>query len=289
MPVVTLTAFFRDDDGHGWSETHQVDGGVTITSLATILTPFDDLMKKFRVPLLASDGFYIGCRASYTTANKQRAGSNLLAPLPIKGPGDVDDQDRQMNLASDAVKVTMKNAADTARSDIYLRGVPDAVISAGQLFLAGAVGTPWNRALKAYASALKGAAYGWVGVNPATTSRGTTNDAVQQVDGTVLFTVLQTNGIPLPVTLDPIPIKFAKINRSKSILNRLIMCTVVDATHVKSVQQISFNSFDTAGVYSALVKGFIPYDHYGYVKAASRKTGKPFGVGRGRLPAQVLH
>jgi hypothetical protein len=84
-------------------------------------------------------------------------------------------------------------------------------------------------------------------------------------------------------------VKFAKINHSKSILNRTLVCTVTDATHVKTVNQIAFGSFDTPGIFTLKETGFIPYDHFSYYKAGSRKTGKVFGVGPGRSPAQTLH
>jgi len=183
----------------------------------------------------------------------------------------------------------MKNAADTARSDIYLRGVPDNVIQAGQLYFGVKGGTAYKRALQSYTDALKGSVYGWLGINPATTPRGTVTQAVQNLDGTVTFTVLSTNGVPIPASLEPVPVKFSGINRGKSILNRQLMVRVINPTTLTTVNQVAFTSFDTQGKFIAQVRGFIPYDHYGYVKLASRKTGKPFGVGRGRLPAQTLH
>jgi len=32
MATVRLTGFFADDDGHGWSEQHDIDGGVSVVS-----------------------------------------------------------------------------------------------------------------------------------------------------------------------------------------------------------------------------------------------------------------
>ncbi len=289
MPVITLTAFMRDDDAHGWEEAHQVDGGAGSPSLTPFLTAFDNLMKTFRVPLLAADGYYIGCRASYKTATNQTAGSNLLADIPIKGPDKIGGESVEMNLASDAVKIRMQNAASTANSDVYLRGVPDQIIQAGQLLFSGKVGGPWKRSLQAYTDALKGAAYGWFGENPALSPKGNVTAVVQNADGTVTFTVATTNGAPMPAAGTKIAVGFAKINNSKSILNRTFVCVVVNNTTLTTMKQISFGSFDTPGTFRIRVVGFIPYDHYSYARAGTRKTGRPFGAGRGRLSAQTLH
>jgi len=57
VPVINLTAFFRDDDGHGWSEGYQIFDGTTSPPLTPFLNNFDTLMKKFRLQLLAGDGY----------------------------------------------------------------------------------------------------------------------------------------------------------------------------------------------------------------------------------------
>src|SRR5436190_23112871 len=86
MPTVRLTAFFKDDDGHGWSETHDKDGGGAITSLPSYITNFNTLMQTFRRPLLGGDALYIGCRGSYKTVNGAIAGDKILLDPPMRGP-----------------------------------------------------------------------------------------------------------------------------------------------------------------------------------------------------------
>lgn len=289
MPPVRLTGFFRDDDGHGWSEQHDIDGGVTITTLTPFLLNFDGLMKSTRRPMLAGDGYYIGCRAAYKTDDGRIAASNLLAEVPVVGTKTVAGQEVWMNESSDAIKVRLQNAASTANSDIYLRGVWDAVMVGGQVFFGGDQGTAFKRLLTAYVDALRQGAYGWMGVNPNLTPRGKVTSYEQTAEGTIRFTVAATNGKPMPANGSKVQVKFSRINGSASILNRTIVCVVESPTSLLSVPIIGATAFETEGTFSIPVKGFIPYDHFSYVKLGTRKTGRPFGVQRGRLSAMVLH
>ena len=289
MPIVRLTAFFRDDDGHGWSEQHDQDGGPGTPTLAGILSQFDSFNKQFRRPLLAADGYYIGCRASYKTANGQTAASNILNDPPLIGQQTSGGTPTYMNQASNAVKLRMQNAANTANSDVYLRGVWDAVFNGGVIDFTSAQGAAWKVLMTAYVDQLRGLVYGWQGIDPALTSRGAVTGYVQNEIGTVTLTIAVGNAIPLPAVGTKINVNFARINEGRSSLNRSLVCVVASPTTLTTVRQIAVSEFLSNGTYIAPVKGFIPYDHFGYVKAANRKTGRPFGVAPGRLPARTLH
>lgn len=290
MPSVRLTAFFKDDDGHGWSETHDKDGGASVTSLTTFLTAFDNLMLQARRPLLGGDAFYIGCRASYKTADGTIAGDNLLKDPPVRGVQTFGGVDVNMDEASVAVKMRFRNDASTARSDAYIRGMWRQVILAGTLDFGNAVGAEWKRRADIYAAALVSGGYGWVGTNPALTSRGNVTGYVQDPAGTVTLTLAVGNGVALPAAGTKLPIKFARINDSKSVLNRTLVCVVnVGGTTVTTREQVAVSDFQTSGTYVATRTGFIPYAALSYYRLTSRKTGRPFGVAPGRLPAKVLH
>jgi hypothetical protein len=289
MPVIRLTAFFKDDDGHGWSETHDKDGGGSVTSLTTFLLAFDTLMKSFRRPLLAGDSFYLGCRASYKTADGSTAGDNIELDPPMRGPQTFSGIDLNMTAPEAAVKGRFRNDASTARSDVYMRGFPGTVIVAGVLDFNGLVGAEWKRRADLYAGALVANGYGWVGTTPASTSRGKVTGYAANANGTVTLNITPTNGIAVPVAGTKLAIKFARINRSKSILNRSLVCIVdVGAAAVTTTELIAVAEFETAGTYVATIKGFIPYAALSYYKLAKRKTGRPFGVAPGRLPVQTL-
>lgn len=290
MPTVRLTAFFKDDDGHGWSETHDKSGGEAITSLTSYLTNFNTLMETFRRPLLGGDAFYLGCRASYKTAAGAIAGDNTLKDPPMRGPQTYSGITVNMDAPEVAVKMRFRNDASTARSDAYLRGMWRQVIDAGVLNFTDTAGAEWKRRADAYAAALISGGYGWVGTNPAATSRGDVTGYQENPDGTVTLNVTPTNGIALPAAGTRVAVKFARINNSKSILNRLLVCVVAPGgAALDTTERIAVSDFETNGTYIATVTGFIPYAAVSYYRLSQRKTGRPFGVGRGRLPVQVLH
>jgi len=185
MPTVRLTAFFKDDDSHGWSETHDKDGGAPAPSLTTFLSAFDTLMKTYRRPLLGGDAFYLGCRASYKTDNGVIAGDNIELDPPMRGPQTFGGQPVNMTAPEAAVKMRFRNDASTARSDVYIRGMWSQVIDAGVLNFDTTAGTEWKRRADLYAAALVSNAYGWVGTNPTSTSRGKVTGYTSNANGTV--------------------------------------------------------------------------------------------------------
>lgn len=290
MPTVRLTAFFKDDDGHGWSETHDKSGGEAVTSLTSFLTNFNNLMITNRRPLLGGDAFYIGCRASYKTAGGAIAGDNVLLDPALRGPQTFAGNDVNMDAPEVAIKMRFRNDASTARTDVYIRGMWRQCIIAGVLNFTDPIGAEWKTRSDAYASALVAGGYGWVGTNPTATSRGKVTGYQENPDGTVTLNVTPTNGIVLPAAGTKLAVKFARINKSKSILNRLLICTVeAGGAALTTVNRVATSEFETEGTYIATVTGFIPYAALSYRKLAQRKTGRPFGVGRGRLSAQTLH
>jgi len=289
MPTIRLTGFFRDDDGNGWQEQHDVDGGVSVTSLVPYITNFDNLMKSARRPLLAGDGFYIGCRASYRTGNGTIAAVNKLPDTPLRGTQTVMGIEIGMDKASTAVKVRMSNAANTANSDMYLRGIWDDVVAYGQLNFGGTAGIKFKQLLDTYVAGLLQLGYGWQGLNPALTSRGEVTNYVQNADGTVTLTVFAKNGVALPAVGTKAQAEFAKINNSKSALNRTLVVNVVGVGSLKTIKRVAVSDFETEGTYIMGVKGFIPYALSTYNKLSSRKTGRPFGLTPGRRSAATLH
>lgn len=290
MSLVRLTAFMKDDDGHGWSESHDFDSGGAAPDIATILPAFDNLMKSKRVPLLCGDSFYIGARASFKTAQNAAAGDNVENDPPIRGPQTVGGVDINMTAPEAAIKMRLRNAAATAKSDVYLRGFPKQCVNAGVLDFVSAIGAGWKAKADQYVEALKAGAYGWVGINPATTSRGKVTGYTRDADGTIIFNVTPTNGVPLPAAGTKLNVKFARINRSRSVLNRTLVCTVlVGAVTVQCEEVIAVDDFANDGTYIAAQNAFIPYSAVSYYRLAKRKTGRPFGVGPGRLKASILH
>lgn len=289
MPIVRLTAFFKDDDGHGWSESHDKDGGPGNPALTTFLSNFNTLMDTFRRPMLGGDAFYLGCRASYKTTTGAIAGDNIEKDPPMRGPQTSGGVVVNMTAPEAAVKMRFRNQASTARSDVYIRGMWQQVIRAGVLDFVNTEGAEWKRRADEYAAALVAGNYGWAGTDPALTSRGNVTTYTVNVNGTVTLTLAPTNGVALPAAGTRAAFKFARINDSKSILNRLVVCKVdVGGTTVTTAQPIGAGPFESSGTYILTVKGLIPYAAVSYYRLSHRKTGRPFGVQPGRLPAQAL-
>lgn len=287
---VHLTAFFRDDDGHGFTESHAVDGGSTDPDLTPIIALYSDFNKIYRAPLLAGDGFYIGCRASYRASDGKIAASPNFPNLVIQGTKMVGSVLIEMNECQDAVKIRFQNAASKANADIYLRGVWDDIIEAGQLNFGGAVGAAFQTALTAYENRLVLNNYGWLGIDPTLTTRGNVTNYTVNVAGTVTFNLTRTLGPALPVAGTRVQVRFAKINGGKSILNRTFVCVVdVGGLTVTTLKQVAASDFATAGTFVSQVKSLILYHHVARRSPSSRKTGRPFGVGRGRQSAATLH
>lgn len=290
MALVRLTSFFKDDDGHGWSEQHDKDSGGVPPDITALLTAYDTLMVSKRLPLLCGDSFYIGCRVTFRTAQNQNAGDNIENDPPKRGPQTQGGEPLNMSAPEAAIKMRLRNAASTQKSDVYLRGFPKNLIDAGVLTFAGAIPSGWKNKADEYAAALVAGNYGWVGVNSANTSRGKVTGYQRQVDGTVLFNLTPTNGVPMPAAGTKLNVKFARINRSKSVLNRVLVCTVgVGGTTVQCEEVIACDDFANDGSYIATQVSFIPYAAVSYYRLSQRKTGRPFGVGPGRLPVRILH
>lgn len=290
MPIVRLTAFFKDDDGHGWSETHDKDGGVGVIALTAFLTNFNNLMQSQRRVLLSGDSFYLGCRGSYPTATGAIAGDNLELDPPLRGPQTYLGNQLQMGAPEVAIKMRFRNEASTARSDAYIRGQWNPLITAGVLDFSSVLGLEWKTRADAYAAALIQGSYGWQGTDPALTPRGKVTGYVQNADGTVTLTVNATNGVAMPPATTKLNFKFARINDSKSVLNRALVCVVLaGGLTVRTTERVAVSDFETDGTFIATVTRFIPYAAMSYYKLAQRKTGRVFGVGPGRLPAKTLH
>lgn len=287
---VHLTSFFRDDDGHGFSESHVVDGGSIDPDLTSIIATYSDFNKIYRAPLLAGDGYYLGCRASYRHSNGKISASPNFPNLAVRGTQTIGSVLIEMNECSDAIKIRFQNSNSQANADIYLRGVWDDIIQAGQLNFGGAVGGAFQTALTAYENKLKSNQYGWLGIDPLLTTRGDVTGYTQNALGTVTFVVARTLGPVLPAAGTRITVRLSKLNGGKSILNRTFVC-VVDAggLSVTTLKKVQASVFQTAGSFTALVKSLILYDHVARRSPSSRKTGRPFGVGRGRLSAATLH
>lgn len=290
MPTYRHTAFFRDDDGHGWTETHDWDtpsiGGVDLAARAET---FNQLMRTRRVPLLAADAYYLGCRVSKfqpgTFAKSQSF--PIFLDLPDGGTKNVSTAKTEMDAALLAVKVTFADAVGENRADVYLRGVWEQVITAGQLDFGGVAGGAFKTLLASYQSELIQGGYGWIGRAP-TSTRGRVVGYTVQPSGRVSFTLDNLTGDPLPLAGQQRTFFFARLNNSNSVLNRPIVCSMTGVLEAETVAPIAAGPYVSAGTFYLRNPQFFAYAQVAYRKLSARKTGRPIGVGRGRAPARPV-
>lgn len=288
MAVVRCTAFFRDDDGHGWSEQHDINGGDP-PSLQPLLNNFRQLMLTWRVPLLGGDAFYIGCRVSYKTTNNQNAVLNKLEDLAVRGTTAVSTISIETDAPEVAVIARFQNSTSTASSSVFLRGVWDQVVRAGQLNFGGVAGTQFKSFLDGYVAALIAGQYGWQGRGANNFNAGTMIEYTENPSGTVSFVLLPRVGSTALLANQQYSVRFSRINNSKSILNTTFVVSADTPTSVTTLKMVATSEFQTRGSYSVNLKNFIPYGLIAYYKLGRRATGRPFGVGRGRQSVRTLH
>jgi hypothetical protein len=289
MPTVKLTAYFNDDDGRGWSETHHREGGTEPINLDAYLGQFDALCQMVRVPLLARDCRYLGCRASYRSADKKIRSGIVLHNPPRSGQQSFHQQSLWSAAPNTAVRMRMTNSTGTAASDVYLRGYWDELERGGYVdFVGTPFGAEWKSRADTFAAALIQAAYGWEGIDPVQTSRGAVINYTHDSAGRVVFTVFVTSGPALTPSPERFSVRFARINRSNSVLNRSFVCTIVDSQTIRTVAPVAAGPFEESGTFVLPRRTFIPYAKVAYYRLSQRKTGRPFGLAPGRLPARPL-
>lgn len=284
MPVVRLTAFFKDDDGRGWTETHGRAAGTEPVNLQQYINDFDYLMRTFRVPMLARDCSYLGCRAAYRSASNRIRSQPLLLNPPLEGPKTWQQQELWSAAPSAAVKLRLTDSTRTANKDVYLRGFWDDVEVAGYVNFDRPIGAEWKKRADAYTALLISNGYGWEGIDPVNTRRGTVESYTVDANLFVEFTVNVITGPALIPGPARVPVRFARLNNSDSVLNRTLVCTVESPTRLRTVEPIAAGPFRGKGTFVLPVLTFIPYAAVSYYRLARRKTGRPFDLQVGRLP-----
>lgn len=279
--VLRCTAFFGSDEGKGFSETHDRLLSDTPSNLLTYMQDFKTLIENKRVPLLGKDVRLEAIRVSFKTAS----GATKSSPYKysqFKYPSNT----RASAGPPLAAKARLGTTNNENFSDIYLRGFWDAIEENEQLVLESSIGTIWKGLFDQYLAALIGAqpGYGWNGINEDATPRGNVTGYTVAANNIVTFTLEKTNGAVWTPFLDSKPhqVNFAKINNSKSVLNRELVVTFTDETTCKTVAPIAAAAFTGAGTFIAPVKQFYAYTGQQYIILARRAMGRPITASRGR-------
>jgi len=279
---IKCTAFFSSDDGWGWSESHHIQGSDSPGPLLPFMQNFSALILNQRRPLLAKDRYCVGVRVAYRTADG-RVASSANKYQPAVYPGN----QRNGDAPEVAAKVRFGEATNTQFSDVYLRGLWNGVQKNEELDFSAPPGDAWKQLLDIYTTALIAGQYGWLGVDGATTRRGNITNYVEETDGTITFTLGGIVGPALPSAGTKLPFRAARLNNSKSALNRTMTVSVVNATSVRTIQRFGALPFASAGTFVIAQTGFLKYTGTQYTVLARRAAGAPFFHSPGPAPARA--
>lgn len=279
MPIVKHVLIFSDNTGYGWSEVHWRGGGAT-PNLKNEMLVLLGTIAPLRSALLGQDQAIIGGRVSY----KRSKAVASLSEDTFK-PGLTTQASAAENLS---LAVQFVDSNSTRRKITHLRGFWDVVESNGQYFPAGGAADNWELKMGAWKQALIDNQYGWPGKNTTDSETGRVTNYVIEADGRVLLT-LADEPLPAAVVGKPISIRFSRINRSSSPLNRALVVDVISPTSVRTVLQVGVGPFATPGRYNYRATEFIAYSEMQKVKLGRRAPGRPIGRLPGRSRAKPLY
>lgn len=274
-PILKYAMLFNDNDGFGWSEIHYAQAGSENPNLGTALGNFVSGLVQLRRALLAQDQAIVGTRVSYRAAGAIRSLPNRQA---FAGNPDWKSLPSATSLA-----LLMQNANGSAKKIIHMRGLPTVINDDGEYI----EDAEFKSRLDAFVAGLTNG-FGWPTKDPASSSDGNvTTYTVDDVTTKVTFTLQPINGV-LPAAGTRIFVRFSRLNNGRSALNRELLCEVVDATHVKTVNQVASAPFLAAGHYNYRATTFVTYNQQGSKSIGERRPGRPINRLPGRSRARPL-
>lgn len=277
--VIKHLLSFRDDSGNGWTEVHYRLNPSDNPNLQEELNILMQNIAPLRVLLLSGDCRIIGGRVSY-----KRDGANASLPLKVFLTGDPDQKgvSSDLSLADQFIDTTFTKSKIT-----HLRGFWDSIEYNGEYHPDAPGADGWNDKHGAWKNALIGNAYGWPSKDPATSAKGKVLNYTIDADLRVTFQVATTLGT-LPPVGSIISVRFSKINRSQSVLNKQLNVEVATATTLKTVNQIAAGPFLGQGAFNYRGTSFVRYFQLQNVGLGRRAQGKPIGRGVGRSKVRPL-
>lgn len=279
MPTnVKCVIMFNSDVGYGWSETHYFgsssdnpDLGLRINDLITVVGPA-------RAALLGEKCNVVGFRCSYP-----RAGEIASRSARFFIPGD---QAQKGASPSESLAINFIDTTQTKKKIVHMRGFWDAVEYDESYHPEGPDAAGWTDRFIAWKATMVGRNYGWLTINAALSSKGDVTGYTSGVDGKVTLNVTKTAGANLPVG-EVVTMKFAKINNSKSVLNRTLLCRVLALGTVETVAPIAALDFTAEGVYTYRKTVFVGYNETGSISIGERRMGAPLDRYPGRAKARA--
>lgn len=270
---------FESNEGYGWTEIHFRDTLSDTPNLQTELDLLDDKILPRRQPLLGQNCKIVGTRVSFkrdgVVASQCRHTRAILSGTPGQ---DAASQ-------NDSLALPFFDATGTRHKITHLRGFWDAV-EAGEVYRPDlGVAAGWETKLNAYKTALVSNGYGWMSKSALLSVKGAVINYVTQTDGRILFQLANVVG-PMPAAGTDVMVKFSRINKSKSVLNKLLPCTVEDAVSFITREPVAAGPFQTKGRFQISVTAFVGYAGMEVPSLGRRSMGSPLLHLAGRSKAR---
>lgn len=270
---------FVSNEGYGWTEIHYRD---TLSESPNLQTELDLLETKIvpkRRNILGQNCKITGLRVSFKRDGVVASQSRHLAGVEAGFAGQ-DGASQASSLAC-----PFFDASGTRHKVCHVRGFWDIVESA-QAYrpdLGAAAG--WQVKLDAWKTALVSNGYGWMSKSAVLSTKGAVINYTTQTDGRVLFQLAGITG-PMPAAGTDVNVKFSRINKSRSVLNKLLPCTVDDATSFISREPIAAGAFTSKGRFQISVPAFVGYAGMEVPSVGKRSMGSPLLHSPGRAKAK---
>lgn len=269
--IYQATAFF-ECNGKGWSESYYRESG-SITTLEG-LSVFDKPLWEKRALCLGIPCQLFARRVSFVDVKGDSL--TVFETLPTS----------QFDAASPDIALLQKCTSTVLGKNklVFLRGIADdAEVNGGQINT-GASGAAFIGVMNAFTNYLKEIPYGWLGVGSKVEFK--LLDYTQNLDGTV--NVVGEAGSygagPWPA---PIQVRFKKANGPyKSQLNQRLVVQPTSGTSADTIAAIAVlpHVATNAGRIVRWTPTLYPINNVFHIKIGERKTGKVYGVPRGRVP-----
>lgn len=276
-PVLKFVTIFGSNNGQGWTEVHYKQSASANPDLNVQLNNFILNVTLPRVTLLGEDCYVAGTRVSYP-----RVGAIASNGKRQKYAGAAGHTG---SAAALSLAVEFQNADFTKSKITHLRGFWDSVEYDEAYH--GEADADWTARLTAWIEALKGG-YGWLSKDPALSQAGPVLSYSVGVDRRVTFLLDPAFPIPAPLPGMPVNVRFSKFHDSRSILNRALMVSVVDATTLSTVNPIGADPLTSKGHFNYRGTSFVGYTSSDSISVGERRMGKPLNRQPGRSKARVL-
>jgi hypothetical protein len=273
---VKMEMIFGAIGGYGWVEIHYFnDPSSTLPNLAADMAILQAQIVSKRAALLGQDCQIEGVRASYKTA----AGT-IASVATAQTPYKVGQSGTNSLSQNDSLAINLYDSTNTRHKILHLRGFWSTIVAGDEY--QPQFDARWGALMSAYTSALIGNNFGWLsGTTPVI---GQVSSYAINNNDTVTFTVLPVkNAAGYPAVGSIWPVRFSKINNSKSVLNRTLVCQILSPTTMITVNPIATGIWTGVGQFSINVSPtFTGYNNVQTISLGERRMGRPIGRYPGR-------